>query len=595
MKRLLCFAAASLAVVAAVAGSWSMLRPAAVYADVNDFTITNFSADYYLSDGDPQGRMRIVEKIQVDFRDNNHGIERALPLHYGGHPLHVHVNKVSSGSGAPAKFSASDQNGNKVLRIGDAERTVTGEQEYTVDYQLDNVLNFYDGVPQLYWNVNGVGWSQRFDHVEARLHLAKGLTVNASQKPVCYSGTSGQKGADCSSSLENSGDVAYKVETTQQLPAYGNLSFALNVAGGNFHAEDWRDKVADYWKPVVAATALPIATLAYAWRQWYKRGRDAKGSGVIVAQYEAPDGLTPLQVGTLVDFKTDNRDITATIISLAVRKYIRIVETKQDKLIGSKLSYELVLLNADLTQLTADEKLLVGSLFSTVEVGARRSVNKANSSLATTAKTLSDRTQASLTALGYYKANPLSAGTPLYTFGVILVVVTFVLLHFLHSAALVGALFAGGIAILFARLMPARTPKGVAALEHIQGLKMYMDVAEADRMKALQAPDARYASNSQEPAKTVELFEKLLPYAIVLGVEQGWAKQFESLYATPPDWYAGNNLTAFNVGYLAGHLGTNFQNAVGTSFTPPSSSGSGGFGGGGFSGGGGGGGGGGGW
>jgi uncharacterized membrane protein len=150
------------------------------------------------------------------------------------------------------------------------------------------------------------------------------------------------------------------------------------------------------------------------------------------------------------------------------------------------------------------------------------------------------------------------------------------------------------IAIACLAALDARTAKGVAAKEHAQGLKMYLEVAEKDRLQKLQGPDAAYAPKTAGPKKTVELFEKLLPYAMVLGVEKQWAEQFKDLYTSPPDWYSGH-WTSFNAGYLAGSLNSGVGSAVSGAFSAPSSSGSSGFGGGGFSGGGGGGGGGGGW
>jgi hypothetical protein len=89
------------------------------------------------------------------------------------------------------------------------------------------------------------------------------------------------------------------------------------------------------------------------------------------------------------------------------------------------------------------------------------------------------------------------------------------------------------------------------------------------------------------------LFEKLLPYAILFGLEKDWAKQFNDIYVSPPGWYQGDNLNAFNAGYLVGAIG-NFNSVAGTTFASPSDSNSSGFSGGG-AGGGGGGGGGGGW
>jgi uncharacterized membrane protein YgcG len=162
------------------------------------------------------------------------------------------------------------------------------------------------------------------------------------------------------------------------------------------------------------------------------------------------------------------------------------------------------------------------------------------------------------------------------------------------AITILGLVVGGLIGIVCWIAMDARTPKGVAAKEHAEGLKLYLNVAEKDRLEKLQGPDAAYAPKSAEPKKTVELFEKLLPYAMVLGVEKQWAEQFKDLYTTPPDWYSGN-WTAFNAAYLASSLNSGIGAAVNTAFSSPSSSSGSGFGGGGFSGGGGGGGGGGGW
>ena len=111
----------------------------------------------------------------------------------------------------------------------------------------------------------------------------------------------------------------------------------------------------------------------------------------------------------------------------------------------------------------------------------------------------------------------------------------------------------------------------------------------------LQSPSSPYATSQPAPKRTVELFEKLLAYAIVLGVEKEWAGEFNDIYVNQPEWYAGN-MSTFNAVVFASALsGQGFGSAMMTSYSSPSSSGSSGFGGGGFSGGGGGGGGGGGW
>lgn len=95
-----------------------------------------------------------------------------------------------------------------------------------------------------------------------------------------------------------------------------------------------------------------------------------------------------------------------------------------------------------------------------------------------------------------------------------------------------------------------------------------------------------------EPSKTVNLFESLLPYAVAMGVEKSWAKQFDDIYKEQPDWYQGSG--TFTGNRLASGLSSGIG-AMNSSFSHSTSSSSSGSGGGGFSGGGGGGGGGGGW
>ena len=151
------------------------------------------------------------------------------------------------------------------------------------------------------------------------------------------------------------------------------------------------------------------------------------------------------------------------------------------------------------------------------------------------------------------------------------------------------------ITLIFSRYMPAKTIKGVEAREYLLGLRDYITLAEKDRLKYLQSPEgSEKYGNPAEKSSKVKLFENLLPYAMIFGLEKDWAKQFDGVYDRPPDWLRGNT-TNFNSLYLATTV-SDFSSASSTSFTPPTSSSTSGFsGGGGFSGGDGGGGGGGGW
>ncbi len=566
--------------------------PAVAYAGVNDFTVTDFTADYYLTKADPQGQMDVAEKINVDFTDNNHGILRAIPKTYKNQPLHIQVDKVTSDSGAPSQYTTyDDNNGNELLKIGDPNRTVTGAQEYTIDYTMQNVITFYGDHDELYWDVNGDQWNQPFTRVRAVLHIPEGLQL--ARTTQCYTGPLGTID-DKNCTVEQSPTVVQA--SASNLDAGFTLTFVAGFNKGYFAPPTWQDFASDHMAQF-AEFAVPFVLIGgagFIW--WLLRGRDAKGTGVIIPQYDAPDNLSPLECGTLIDFSVDNRDLTATIIDLAIRKYLRIVEAEDKQLFAlNEKGFRLELLNADWSELNAWEKLLMGGIFG----ASGQSTPVALAALATmlrpVAKDIKNSVEESMADRGYFNSDPtkylkISVGT----------IIASVLLFLFYSPVsrqepAVWGIIAGGMVFgVFYHFLAARTAKGVAANEHLLGLKMYLNVAEKDRIKMMQSPDGRYAAWANAPGQTIELFEKLLPYAIVLQVEKEWAKKFDNLYAAPPDWYTGS-YTAFNAGYLVGSLSGGFNSAMATSFALSSSSGGSGFGGGGFAGGGGGGGGGGGW
>lgn len=566
-----------------------LLVPRLASADVNDFTVTNFSADETLSRQDPQGELHIVERINVNFTDFNHGILRSLPDRYKGHSLQLHVNSVSSDTGASSHYTTYGSNGNTVLKIGKPDQTVTGAQEYTIDYTLRNVISFYQDHDELYWDVNGDQWQQPFYKVSVNLHLPADL--KQARTPVCYTGAFGSSDRACS--IATNGNNVEAV-TTQALGAGQTLTYVAGFPSGYFQASKWYETVGEYTKQIIEF-AIPVLILGGGgFVYWWFRGRDPRGTGIIVPQYDAPDGLKPAAVGTLIDFKLNNQDLTATIIDLAIRGYIKIIETKKpEKLRKDTLSYSLQLLNPDFTGLDINERILMNGLFSIPTANETVEVADLKNKLYKTSDSLSKNIEAQLTSDGYFRRNPLSANGAL----IAIVVAAFFLGVYGHNLVgipgSIGLAIGAVIAAIFGVSAAARTAKGVAAKEHILGLKLYLNVAEKDRLEALQGPDAKAGANAGAPVKTVELFEKLLPYAMVLGVEQQWAKQFESLYTSPPSWYSGN-WTTFNAYYLATSLNSGIGSAMDTAFSDPSSSSSSGFGGG-FAGGGGGGGGGGGW
>jgi len=569
------------------------IAPRVSYADVDDFTVTSFTADDTLTNTDPQGELHIVEHISVDFDDQDHGILRAIPDSYKGHRLQLHVNAVTSSSGAPSSYTTYSQNGNTVLRIGDPNTTVTGNQEYTIDYTVRNVITFYNDHDELYWNINGDQWDEPFDDVQVTLHLPGGLKLS-NNKPVCYAGAYGSTAQQCFVERPNAQTIT--AQTTNGLSADQTLSLVAGFQKGYFHPSTWYETLGEYTGDIIAFLIPLLLIGGGSGLLWFYRGRDPKGRGVIVPEYDAPDGLSPIEVGTLIDFRTDNKDITATIIAMAIRGYIQIIEQSKKGVLHKKKEYSLKLLNTSPQGLNPFEITLRANLFDRFEVGEEVPLTALKYKLAKVADRLRRVVSNTLLSNGYFKSNkvglhPINARATLMG-SAVLIIIVLVNLHVPLPAAF-GVFVGAIIAIFFMWSLASRTEKGVVAKEHALGLKMYMKVAEADRIKMLQSPDAKYAEKSDAPKRTVDLFEKLLPYAMVLGVEKEWATKFEDIYLNPPQWYSGNWAT-FNILYLTSSLSDGMAQQVTSAFTSQSSAGGSGFGGG-FAGGGGGGGGGGGW
>ncbi len=568
-------------------------------AGVNNFTFTTFEGDYYLSrDANHVSHLRVHEHLVAQFPDSdqNHGILRAIPRAYGKHDINLRVQSVTNNAGGTLNYTSSTQNNNLVLKIGDANTYVHGQQTYNIDYTLDNATVTNAGYDGLFWDINGDQWSQPFDSVIARFHLAGDLasTINPTGTR-CFTGGAGSQTQNCLSSTTaaDSPETQITFATTRGLEANETLTTELRFAAGTFAA--YKMPAAELIKLLAAILFLyilpAIASLWFVVRRWRKSGRDAKGSPVIIAQYLPPKDLSVLGCSGLLHEKFDPKAISAQIVDLAVRHYFKIYETTKKVLFIENSSYEVELIR-DTTDLRAEEKAVVTMLFGVNSpLNQRVNLDSLKNKLYTEATTLGEQIMQRLTKASYFRGNPVMAETPFAISGIIFVAVLLGIIYVAHlswyfaGAAIIPSL----ILLIGALIMPARTQIGVDTRDYLLGLKLYMKMAEADRIKMLQSPHGELTEkvDVNDTTHLVKLYERLLPYAMLFGIEKDWAKEFAGLYQQPPDWYSGS--AAFNAGYFAGAI-SGFSAQSNSSFTPPSSSS-----GGGFAGGGGGGGGGGGW
>ena len=324
--------------------------------------------------------------------------------------------------------------------------------------------------------------------------------------------------------------------------------------------------------------------------KWRRYGKDYKQRAV-APFFGRPDHVSVMQASFVANNRLSSKDVSASIIDLAIRGYLKVIESKD----GRKTKHTLELLKPADSKLLPDEKTLLKALFKKQTEGETFIIEDNKHKMSSTLTSLNKELESQAKRKGFYEVSPSSAGK--YTWkellgSFILLVFSFMAIEVVTSIPLIsGVITLIGI-VLYTAFMTKRSRSGVMLKEHVDGLKLYLDKAEKDRLKMQDAVAAPLAARGKLPVYDRKFFEKLLPFAIAAGVEKSWAKSFNDIYTNPPDWYQGNWST-FNTLALASSLSST-TTATSQTFSAPSSSGGSGFSGG-SAGGGGGGGGGGGW
>ncbi len=545
---------------------------------VNNFVINNFKASYVIDNDAVGGSLLTTETIDLTYSAQNRGILRAIPEEHRGYSTKLDVRSVER-DGKKEPFTTYSDNGNIVLKIGDPDVYITGRHSYKIVYYQERIMRLDDS-REFYWDINGTGWSQPFESVIAEVSFKNKQLKPLS--PYCFTGSLGSKEQACSIS-----EVDNKIVFTSKriLKPGENMTLSVQVNGGVFSKPGVADVIKDNIGNIVGL--LPGLVLAgYAVVLWHRNGRDYKGRGVIVTEYQPPEDLSPAEVGMLADYKVNTRDLSATLIDLAVRGYIRLHETEKRILGFKSRSYEVEIIKiASPGELKPHEASLIDGIFEDQVLGSRVAMNSLDKTKMHNAVNDSreniEKNLVNTYGLLEKRANSMSKWFIIA--GSILFFIAFFV--FQLSVGLGIGLIVSGLAFLgLGLVMPRRSPEGVEIYERIKGLELYMNTAEKDRLKMLQGVDRPYA----EPSKTVELFEKLLPYAVALGVEKSWAKQFDGILTDLPSWYESNSASTFNVAYLASGITSatssfskSFESNSGSSGSSGSSGGGGGGGGGG--------------
>jgi len=548
-----------------------------------DERILNFHSDILVFES---GWIEVTETITVRAEGQRirRGIYRDFPTRYrdarGNNHEVVYEPLTVLRNDARENFHTRERDNGIRTYFGSSNHMLqSGTHTYTFRYRANRMLGFFDEHDELWWNVTGLEWAFPIDKASATVVL-KFEGDPAIQSTDAFTGPMGSQGKDFTKHRDNSASASF--ESTRVLVPHEGLTVVVSWPKGFVTPPSQVQKIGwlltDNVNLIVALAGL-VAMLVYFIPVWRNFGKDPE-EGLIFTRYEPPAGFSPASLRYIKQMYYDSKVMTSAVVNLAVKGYLKIRATDDlhslersdpgddalELATGERELYEGLFRDGDLVLLDDEYHKLLGE----ARAAHRKSLKRDY-------------------ANRYFKTNGLLS-LPGFFIGLLTTIVAL-------NVGVGPTAFVIAIIVLmaivfftFAALMKRPTGLGRKVLDDMLGFKDYLEIAEKDELNLRNPPD-----------KTPHLFEKYLPFALAMGVEQKWADRFTEIFAGlrgpndtayHPAWYNGS-WNSLDLSSNTSSLSSGLNTAISSSVTPPGSSSGGG--GGGFSGGGGGGGGGGGW
>ena len=559
---------------------------AALAAQTDNFTITKFDAEYSLGrDSENRSTLAATWRITAHFPPNqNRGIAPIFVKKYDNHPTNFLLQSVTDEQGKTLEYN---WNGDE-LRIGKKDVYVQGEKTYVIKFTQRDVTKHYDntGRDEFYWDVIGNEWRVPMENVRVSVKLDESLQAARAGEAFCYVGAHGS-----TKRCNISGDKGEIVTNVSRLNRREGITMAVGFTSGTFtgYQETLSEKLIKIWATVqTIASSLAVILmllLSLRYRRLFGRYRELKPI--------PPEYLPPKQASVMTSaYILKNYEVLAVkgsakvaqLLDLAVRHYIKLYEVRKASFLRSA-QYEIEIVK-DLKELRPEESEVVRDMFgsSMPKPGQRLNLKKLQNNLSYAARTRDDDTNLKNLARGKYglcEQKPVNKQ---------------ILQKWALWVGVIGVLLLSPMLLIVAGIVFALsfgwslTDEGLVLRRYLVGLKMYIGVAEAERLQMLQSPEGaeKVKVDASDEKQLVKLYERVLPYAVLFGQEKEWSKQLGQYYeqvGEQPDWYSGQGV--FNAAAFA--AGMNSLSSVASNASDYSST-SGGSTGGGFAGGGGGGG-----
>ncbi len=531
------------------------------------YTTTSYTVDVEVG---VDNSFLFTETIRVNYDQPQHGIYRYIPLGSieGQRRPHIDQEWVD---GWP--YEVYEENSNKVFQIGDADRTVTGPQEFTFGYRIRNVDDKDTTQDLLYVDVLPTNWETPIGRVKITVHLPKDVDADALE---VYAGSYGSETLDGDAAWDYD-ETTRTIEITGRRMAQGEgITILCDLPEGYWEGQmnyDWTETALLTIAPVLAALMLIL---------WFLCGRDSHI--VPTVEFYPPKGMTPAEVGYVLDGIADKKDLISLILYFAEQGYLTIEQQDQKKFILHKQceipqtekKYARTLFDGlftksgdaalddldedfgesylaaseQLTKLYSGKKNTQISLLSTVlqlfgfifcvflmtaavifaglyngnfvpgvAVGILGSLGSLCSLLALL--------YFQRKALSLSRAKSVSRRTAMWVINLLCTAVCGVAYSVEFDNVTVGIVFFGSLLIaeFCTVMMEKRTKKSAELLGKILGLRQFIGTAELDRLNRLVEENPTY-------------YYRVLPYAYVMGLTDKWAKNFERIKIVQPDWYA---------------------------------------------------------
>lgn len=570
--------------------------PTRVLAD-EGWIIEKFSSDISIEES---GDVKVVETIEVDFGNlSKHGIFRDIPYVYesGNEKTYTEIDVESvRQNDKKGKFETSRSDGYVRLKIGDADKTISGKNKYEITYSAKGVLRGFTDYDELYWNVTGNNWPVVIQKTEATVTLpGAGLL-----KIDCFEGYVGST-SECK--ILGESETGARFGNNEVLGELQGLTVVVGYEKGMVpiliieRPKSFWEKFIEWPSLMTLAAALlfGVGTILYLWNKngrdyWFGQGvfgkKDELGSvkpigahETNIVEYTAPEKLRPAEIGVLVDERADTLDVVSTIIDLASRGFLTITEVPKKWMFG-KVDYTLNKQKKETASLLGYEKMLLDELFAS---GNEIKISDLKKTFYDELKKIKEELYKEVITKNLFTENPEKVRTKYYAASFIMIFIGLFAIGYaigfgnVFLADLCLGLAVSGLVLLgFARHMPRRTAYGRELYRRIKGYRMFIDKAESHRQKFFEKKN---------------LFNEVLPYAIVFGLTEKFAQAMKDMGVkiNNPTWYSGTH--SFNTHVFASSM-SDFSSSMSSAIasTPSSSGGfsSGGSSGGGFGGGGGG-------